>query len=72
MSCTPDYQISKQLRPVALVIRFAQMNFPIVAADESVCDGVDSSSAGTRVHRAGRRLRLPRFGGATYADDCND
>src|SRR5215471_17588907 len=21
-------------------------------------------------HRGGRRLRLPRFGGATYADDC--
>jgi hypothetical protein len=31
MSCTPDHQISNQLRPVALEIRFTQMNFPIVA-----------------------------------------
>jgi hypothetical protein len=36
MSCTPDYQISNQLPPVALEIRFTHMNFPIVAAHESV------------------------------------
>jgi len=37
MSCKPDYQISNQLPPVALEIRFTHMNFPIVAAHESVC-----------------------------------
>ena len=30
-------------------------------------DAVDGSSTGTRVPRSGRRLRLPRFGGAVYA-----
>src|ERR1700752_3224318 len=28
---------------------------------------VDGSSTGTRVPKSGRRLRLPRFGGASYA-----
>ena len=31
----------------------------------SGCDAVDGSSTGTRVPRSGRRLRLPRFGGAS-------
>jgi hypothetical protein len=35
MSCAPDYQIFNELRPVALEIRFTQMNFSIVAAHES-------------------------------------
>ena len=36
MSCTPDYQ-SNQLRPLALEIRFTQMNFcDFVAVHESV------------------------------------
>ena len=30
MSCTPDYQISNQLRPVALEIRLAQISFPML------------------------------------------
>src|SRR5438270_6224844 len=30
-------------------------------------DAVDGSSTGTRVPRSGRRLRLPRLGGAAYA-----
>src|SRR5215472_12532696 len=33
---------------------------------------VDGSSTGTRVPRIGRRLRLPRFGGAAYADNFDD
>ncbi|WP_376707350.1 helix-turn-helix domain-containing protein [Bradyrhizobium japonicum] len=35
--------------------------------DASGIDAVESSSTGTRVPRSGRRLRLPRFGGAAYA-----
>src|SRR5436190_7045394 len=34
-------------------------------------DAVDGSSTGTRVPRSGRRLRLPRFGGATYTYAVN-
>ena len=33
----------------------------------AACDAVDGSSTGTRVPRNGRRLRLPRFGGAAHA-----
>ncbi|MBB4429863.1 hypothetical protein GGD66_008468, partial [Bradyrhizobium sp. CIR48] len=35
-------------------------------------DAVDGSSTGTRVPRMGRRLRLPRFGGAAYAINFDD
>src|SRR3954451_9098864 len=35
-------------------------------------DAVDGSSPGTRVPKTGRRLRLPRFGGAAYGVNFND
>src|SRR3954462_1035090 len=38
----------------------------------SAIDAVDGSSPGTRVPNNGRRLRLPRFGGAAYAVNFND
>lgn len=38
----------------------------------SAFDAVDGSSTGTRVPRIGRRLRLPRFGGAAYAVNFDD
>src|SRR6476660_7990386 len=39
------------------------------AVHESAVDAVDGSSTGTRVPWMWALLRLPRFGGATHADD---
>jgi hypothetical protein len=41
----------------------------LVTVHESLIDAVDGSSTGTRVPRMWALLRLPRFRGATHADD---